>query len=46
MANSAILCVDDERLVLDSLKIQLKEEFGDTYYYEMADNAACLDQLD
>ena len=39
MANSAILCVDDERLVLDSLKIQLKEEFGETYYYEMADSA-------
>ena len=39
MSNSAILCVDDERVVLDSLKTQLKEEFGETYFYEIAENA-------
>jgi CheY-like chemotaxis protein len=39
MSNSAILCVDDERVVLDSLKTQLKEEFGETYCYEIAENA-------
>jgi CheY-like chemotaxis protein len=35
----AILCVDDERIVLDSLKAQLKEEFGESYFYEIAENA-------
>jgi CheY-like chemotaxis protein len=39
MSNAAILCVDDEVVVLDSLKIQLKKEFGDTYLYEMAESA-------
>jgi len=38
MSNSAILCIDDERVVLDSLKTQLKAEFGETYYYEIAEN--------
>ena len=35
----AILCVDDERIILDSLKMQLQDEFGDAFYYEIADNA-------
>jgi len=39
MSDAAILCVDDEIVVLDSLKIQLKKEFGDTYLYEMAESA-------
>lgn len=34
-----ILCVDDEVVVLDSLKIQLKQEFGDSYLYEVAESA-------
>ncbi len=34
-----MLCVDDEAVVLDSLKIQLKKEFGDAYLYEMAESA-------
>ncbi|WP_353572849.1 response regulator [Candidatus Albibeggiatoa sp. nov. BB20] len=39
MSKSAILCVDDEPVVLDSLKIQLKNEFNDTYLYEFAESA-------
>ena len=39
MSQSVILCVDDEKVVLDSLKIQLKREFGDNYIYEFAENA-------
>ncbi|CBN55244.1 MULTISPECIES: response regulator [Kamptonema] len=39
MSKSAILCVDDEIVVLNSLKIQLKKEFGDTYAYEVAESA-------
>jgi len=39
MSHAAILCVDDEMVVLDSLKIQLKKEFGDAYLYEMAESA-------
>ena len=34
-----ILCVDDERSVLISLKEQLKSEFSDHYRYETASNA-------
>ena len=33
-----ILCVDDEKIILNSLKTQLKSAFGNTYAYEMADN--------
>ena len=39
MPKAAILCVDDEKAILDSLKTQLKEEFGNTYLYELADDA-------
>lgn len=39
MPKPAILCVDDEVVVLDSLKIQLKNEFGDAYLYEVAESA-------
>ncbi len=39
MSKSAILCVDDEPVVLDSLKIQLKNEFHDKYLYEFAESA-------
>ena len=35
-----ILCVDDEKIILDSLKTQLKAHFGDTYAYETAENAS------
>ncbi|MEM9217571.1 MAG: response regulator [Cyanobacteria bacterium P01_F01_bin.150] len=39
MAKSVILCVDDEKVVLDSLKTQLREAFGNSYQYEMAEDA-------
>ncbi|HIE02598.1 MAG: response regulator [Candidatus Parabeggiatoa sp.] len=39
MSKPVMLCVDDEAVVLDSLKIQLKKEFGDAYLYEMAESA-------
>ncbi|MBE9223867.1 response regulator [Phormidium sp. LEGE 05292] len=39
MSKAAILCVDDEVVVLNSLKIQLKREFGDAYVYEVAESA-------
>ena len=33
-----ILCVDDEKLVLESLTSQLRSFYGDTYEYETAQN--------
>ena len=39
MAKPVILCVDDEKIILDSLKAQLKEKFGNVYMYEGAENA-------
>ena len=39
MSDSAILCVDDEVVILDSLKEQLKRKFGDRFVYEMAESA-------
>ncbi|HBB36062.1 MAG TPA: hypothetical protein DDZ80_15725 [Cyanobacteria bacterium UBA8803] len=39
MPKPVILCVDDEVVVLNSLKIQLKNEFGDAYLYEVAESA-------
>jgi CheY-like chemotaxis protein len=35
---SAILCVDDEVIILDSLREQLERHFGDSYVYEVAEN--------
>ena len=50
MAKSVILCVDDEKVVLNSLKTQLKESFGDLYQYEIAEDAIealeLIDELD
>jgi CheY-like chemotaxis protein len=40
MTASAILCVDDEPLILESLKEQLKRRFRDRYVYEMAESAS------
>lgn len=34
-----ILCVDDEAVILNSLKVQLKKEFGGDYTYEAAESA-------
>jgi DNA-binding NtrC family response regulator len=37
MPNSAILCVDDEVMILESLREQLQRHFGDRYLYEAAE---------
>ncbi len=34
-----IICVDDEKIVLDSLNAQLSRNFGNTYNYEFAESA-------
>jgi CheY-like chemotaxis protein len=39
MPQAVILCVDDEVVVLDSLKTQLKSAFQDRYLYEVAESA-------
>ncbi|NJK74983.1 MAG: response regulator [Oscillatoriales cyanobacterium RU_3_3] len=39
MSERAILCVDDEAVILESLKEQLKRRFGDRYLYEVAESA-------
>jgi DNA-binding NtrC family response regulator len=39
MQDKAIMCVDDEKTVLDSLKEQLKKNFGDEFLYESAESA-------
>ena len=39
MLESAIICVDDEVTILESLKEQLKRTFGDRYIYEVAESA-------
>lgn len=36
MSKKTILCVDDEKIVLDSLKAQLKRHFKDGFNYEIA----------
>jgi CheY-like chemotaxis protein len=36
---AVILCVDDEAVILESLKIQIKQAFHDRYAYEMAESA-------
>ncbi|MCF8298269.1 MAG: response regulator [Saprospiraceae bacterium] len=39
MIKKAILCVDDEPMILESLKEQLQKRFGADYFYETAENA-------
>ncbi len=39
MATKAILCVDDEETILESLREQLKRSFGQRYIYEAANSA-------
>lgn len=39
MPQKAIVCVDDEKIVLDSLKAQIKKRFGSQYLYEFAESA-------
>jgi len=38
MSKPAILCVDDEVMVLESLEIELKKAFGNAYVYEFAES--------
>lgn len=38
MTKSAILCVDDERSILLSLREQIARNFGDRYLYELAES--------
>lgn len=54
MSDQAILCVDDERIVLLSLRDQISKHFGDQYRYEFAESVdeawevideLCLDQI-
>ncbi len=39
MPSKGILCVDDEVAILDSLKEQLKRQFGNQFFYEVATSA-------
>ncbi|HAA33317.1 MAG TPA: hypothetical protein DCE56_43335 [Cyanobacteria bacterium UBA8553] len=39
MSKLAILCVDDEVIILNSLLRQLQKAFGDRYIYETSENA-------
>jgi CheY-like chemotaxis protein len=39
MKRKAILCVDDESIILESLREQLQKHFGDDYLYETAESA-------
>jgi CheY-like chemotaxis protein len=39
MPNNAILCVDDEEIILKCLGDQLRRHFGDQYIYEFAESA-------
>lgn len=39
MSEAAILCVDDEIVILKSLEIELYSAFGDNYLYEFAESA-------
>lgn len=38
MNKPVILCVDDEPDILRTLKLQLKNEFKDNYFYELAES--------
>jgi DNA-binding NtrC family response regulator len=38
MEKPAILCVDDEKIVLDNLRQQLQSSFGDRFEYEVAES--------
>ncbi len=37
MTKTAIICVDDERVILDSLQEQLRQSFGDNHHIEVAE---------
>ena len=39
MKKRVILCVDDEKIILNSIKMQLKESYGNSFLYETAESA-------
>lgn len=39
MTKNIIICIDDEKVILTSLKSQLKKYFGNQFFYETAENA-------
>lgn len=39
MKKTIILCVDDEKIILNSIKTQLKENYGNVFLYETAESA-------
>jgi len=39
MEKKAIVCIDDERIILKSLKTQLKNHYGNEFIYEFAESA-------
>lgn len=39
MNKKTLLCVDDEKIILDSLKSQLKKRFGNMFNYEIASDS-------
>jgi len=49
LSKPVILCVDDESIILTSLKIELKKVFGNDYYIELAESGeealALIDEL-
>ncbi len=45
MRKNVILCVDDEKMILNSLKTQLKDRFGTQFSYETAENATDAEEL-
>ncbi len=40
MKKTVILCVDDEKIILNSIKAQLKEKYGHSFLYETAESAS------
>jgi response regulator RpfG family c-di-GMP phosphodiesterase len=40
MAKNVLLCVDDEQMVLRSLRAQMVKHFGDLYRYEIAESVS------
>jgi DNA-binding NtrC family response regulator len=39
MRKNVIFCVDDEKIILNSIKAQLKEKYGNLFSYETAESA-------
>lgn len=39
MDKTVILCVDDEKIILNSIKAQLKDNYGNSFLYETAESA-------